>query len=294
MSQDHAAVEQWLFEQFATAIGNVFEAMAGARPKVTWEPAKSLPEQAGVTWRQPYPPLAGHLFAAVTEEDAAACGNHILVAAGVDDGTAEDLESTYIETLGQALSSVASFLTTRIQREVTTTGGEETGAMPEEAVWATISLKLGERTHQISIGLEPALIDSLLAADAELAAPAPAAKPPAASGHTGPSASPGAPATSESEMDRGPGQAEYSTFDLLLDVEMPVTVSFGRARVALKEVIKLTTGSIVELDRAVAEPVDVVVNNCVIARGEVVVVEGNFGVRIQQVVSRSERLRTLQ
>ena len=70
-------------------------------------------------------------------------------------------------------------------------------------------------------------------------------------------------------------------------------MSFGRAQVPLKDVLKLTTGSVVELNRAVSEPVEVIVNNCVIARGEVVVVEGNFGVRIQQVISRQERLRTL-
>lgn len=89
-------------------------------------------------------------------------------------------------------------------------------------------------------------------------------------------------------------KAEGKTFDLLLDVELPVSVSFGRAQVPLKDVLKLTTGSIVELNRAIVEPVDIVVNNCVIARGEVVVVEGNFGVRIQHVVSRGERLRSVQ
>jgi flagellar motor switch protein FliN len=78
-----------------------------------------------------------------------------------------------------------------------------------------------------------------------------------------------------------------------LDVELPVRVSFGRAQVPLKEVLKLTTGSIVELNRSVSEPVEIIVNNCVVARGEVVVVEGNFGVRIQEVVSRQDRLRVL-
>jgi flagellar motor switch protein FliN/FliY len=82
--------------------------------------------------------------------------------------------------------------------------------------------------------------------------------------------------------------------DLLLDVELPVSVSFGRAQLLLKDVIKLTTGSIIELNRSISEPVDVIVNNCVIARGEVVVVEGNFGVRVHEVVSRQERLRTLK
>ena len=88
-------------------------------------------------------------------------------------------------------------------------------------------------------------------------------------------------------------QQDNRTMDLLLDVELPISVSFGRAHVPLKEVMKLTTGSIVELNRTISEPVDIIVNNCVIARGEVVVVEGNFGVRINEVISRQERLRTL-
>jgi flagellar motor switch protein FliN/FliY len=81
--------------------------------------------------------------------------------------------------------------------------------------------------------------------------------------------------------------------ELLYDVELPVAVSFGRAHLPLKEVVKLTSGSIVELNRAVAEPVELIVNNCVIARAEVVVVDGNYGVRILEIISQRERLRTL-
>jgi flagellar motor switch protein FliN/FliY len=81
------------------------------------------------------------------------------------------------------------------------------------------------------------------------------------------------------------------TFDLLLDVEMPVSVSFGRAQIRIQDVLKLLTGSIIELDRSVSEPVEVIVNNCVIARGVVVVADGNYGVRIDEVVSREERLQ---
>jgi flagellar motor switch protein FliN/FliY len=81
--------------------------------------------------------------------------------------------------------------------------------------------------------------------------------------------------------------------DVLLDLEMPVSVSFGSTRLALKDVAKLTSGSIVELNRNLSEPVDIVVNNCPIARGEVVVVDGNFAVRIKHVISKQERLRSL-
>jgi flagellar motor switch protein FliN/FliY len=62
----------------------------------------------------------------------------------------------------------------------------------------------------------------------------------------------------------------------------------------MRDVLKLSTGSIVELDRGVNEPVEVMVNRCLIARGEVVVVEGNYGVRIQEIASRQERLRSVQ
>jgi len=80
------------------------------------------------------------------------------------------------------------------------------------------------------------------------------------------------------------------TLDLLLDVELPVSVSFGKAQMPLQQVLKWTPGSIVELECGVNEPVEVVVNNCVIARGEVVVVDGNYGVRVQHIVSRAQRL----
>jgi flagellar motor switch protein FliN/FliY len=61
----------------------------------------------------------------------------------------------------------------------------------------------------------------------------------------------------------------------------------------LQEVLKLTAGSIIELNRTVDEPVEVIVNNCVVARGEVVVVEGNYGVRIHHIMSRQQRLENL-
>jgi flagellar motor switch protein FliN/FliY len=82
------------------------------------------------------------------------------------------------------------------------------------------------------------------------------------------------------------------TFDLLLDVALPVAVSFGRTQLQIREVLKLNSGSIIELNRLVNEPVDVVVNDSVIARGEVVVVDGNYGVRITQIASREDRIRT--
>ena len=86
------------------------------------------------------------------------------------------------------------------------------------------------------------------------------------------------------------GQAVPPTLDRLLDVELPLSVSFGRTNLPVQDILKLGSGSIVELNCQANELVDVVVNNCMIARGEVVVIEGNYGVRIREIISRGERM----
>jgi flagellar motor switch protein FliN/FliY len=73
--------------------------------------------------------------------------------------------------------------------------------------------------------------------------------------------------------------------DILHQVEMPVSVSFGRTHMQLKDLLALANGSVVQLDREVGDEVELRVNNCVIARGEVVDVDGNYGVRILEIAS---------
>jgi flagellar motor switch protein FliN/FliY len=81
--------------------------------------------------------------------------------------------------------------------------------------------------------------------------------------------------------------------DLLLDVELPITISFGETEMQLKDVLKLGVGSVIELDKSVNDPVTVIVNQKPIAKGEVVMVDGNYGVRILEVESTAERIRSL-
>lgn len=81
--------------------------------------------------------------------------------------------------------------------------------------------------------------------------------------------------------------------DLLLDVELPIRVSFGQTEMQLRDVFKLGAGSVIELDKSVNDPVAVIVNNKPIAKGEVVMVDGNYGVRILEVESTADRIRSL-
>lgn len=101
---------------------------------------------------------------------------------------------------------------------------------------------------------------------------------------------------SASFMDLEPVQISeqgQQNLDLLLDIPLKVTVELGRTKQTVEEVLDLSPGSIVELDKLAGEPVDVLVNNKLIAKGEVVVIDENFGVRITDIVSRKDRLMNL-
>jgi flagellar motor switch protein FliN/FliY len=84
-----------------------------------------------------------------------------------------------------------------------------------------------------------------------------------------------------------------TNIDLLLDVKMPVAIELGRTEMAISEILTLGPGSVVELDKLAGEPVDLLVNDKIVARGEVVVVDENFGVRITMLMSPEERLKSL-
>ena len=90
----------------------------------------------------------------------------------------------------------------------------------------------------------------------------------------------------------GRGQASTPTLDVLLDIELPVTLRFGGASLSLGEVMALASGSVIEFNRALDDPVEVLVNGRVVAHGQVVTVQGNYGIKIAEVASRRERLNT--
>ena len=82
--------------------------------------------------------------------------------------------------------------------------------------------------------------------------------------------------------------------DVILDVPVTLSLVVGRARIPIRNLLQLNQGSVVELERAAGEPLDVYVNDTLIAQGEVVVVNDRFGVRLTDVVSPSERIKRLR
>lgn len=89
-------------------------------------------------------------------------------------------------------------------------------------------------------------------------------------------------------------QNESRNLNLLLDIPLQVTVELGRTKRTVKDILELTSGSIIELDKLAGEPVDILVNNRHIAKGEVVVIDENFGVRITDILSQAQRIHNLR
>ena len=268
-----ADLGRWVVEQFAAKLAEVAGSMLGSSVTATLEgPSQELPADA-LAWEQSFDVADGcRMVVSATESAWEKLGGEALKAAGVDELDRDSVRGTYLEILSQALSGVASELGARLGRNISAVDGREIPVAPGD-VSQTVAVVLGDGAITIHAGVANSLIAAL--------------DPPPDDGGSL------APAEANALAERHELLDGSKTLDLLLDVELPVSVSFGRASVPLKDVLKLTSGSIVELNRGVTDPVELIVNNCVIARGEVVVVEGNYGVRIQQIVSARERLRTL-
>lgn len=261
----------WLAERWAEQLSAAIGSMTGAEAKVSLLDAGPpfTPEPGDLTWFQPFS-AAPHaaLCLVVGASVWKGLGGRVLEAAGLESADETEIRGTFLEILQQSLSPLATAMAARLGKEVACQDGELASSAPPDLQWhgAEVSLA-GETLGRVWLAGNSVLLDVL--------APQQSAPPPANSRAV--------------DADR----KAPATMDLLLEVELPVGVSFGRAQMKLKDAIKLTTGSIVELNRSINEPVEILVNNCVIARGEVVVVEGNYGIRIKQIVSREERLRTL-
>lgn len=98
----------------------------------------------------------------------------------------------------------------------------------------------------------------------------------------------------ELKEEEHPQANNEANLDVILDVTVTLSMEIGRTKISIRNLLKLNQGSVVELDRLAGEPMDVLVNNCLIAHGEVVVVNDKFGIRLTDVISAAERVKKLK
>jgi flagellar motor switch protein FliN len=284
---DALADTKQVLDQWAESLAQVLESMTDSRPEIHWQSDSGTASEAAMAagmgsqdavlwWEQAFqlgPDAAVWVGAPQTLWEHA--GTVTLKAAGLDTVDPGEARSTWFEILSQSLAAMARSIGALVGREVNTEPGVEQAPAPAVREWARVSVSLaGAPPGHLLVGFSAGLVAQLVPAVAE-------------------------PAPTQSTVVQTtalppPAPLKSRTMDLLLDVDLPVSISFGKAELPMKDVLKLTTGSIVELNRGVNDPVEVLVNHCLIARGEVVVVDGNYGVKIQEIASRQDRLRSIR
>jgi len=186
-------------------------------------------------------------------------GTRLTLAADRDDVAAVLAEGRVIEA-GQADAETVRELWSGILASVAARLGGGIGTSAADAPGEPCTLRLGGATMRMALRVTASAV--------------PASPPP-------PIAEPPAP------RPRG-------NFDLLLEVELDASVRFGSREMELRELLEMGPGDVVELDRHVADPVDLVVGDRIVARGEVVLVNGNFGLRVTEVAEPVRRLESIR
>jgi len=102
------------------------------------------------------------------------------------------------------------------------------------------------------------------------------------------------PAPEATDLNKTSDGAGYGNLDFVLDIPMMLTVELGRSQILINELLKLGRGSVIELSKLAGEPLDILANQRLIARGEVVVVNEKYGIRITEIISPAERVERLR
>jgi flagellar motor switch protein FliN len=269
MSNQLQAIAQGLAVEFAAVLGSLLgaDATSGAfEGAIT--PAWAIPcRMEG--------PTAGTFFLGISKPDASALAARLLMSEG--EPSDADIADALTEVGGQAFAAlVTKALVAGLAGSV---DRPRTSPTPPAALVGSFECTVDENlATRVICWFEAA---------AEKTATAPAA-----AATTSSSAPPAAGAAGAEKATGASGQTP-DNLDVILDIDMPLSVRFGEAVLSLDLLTRLGPGSLIELSRQPDDPVDVLINGRLVARGEVVVVSGNYGVRVTEVVSAAERLRSM-
>jgi flagellar motor switch protein FliN len=264
----------WLLDEWGQGLARAIQAMGAELPSFEKLSPGEKPEgEAALWWSQEFSLSPGQgLWIGATEAAWTEMGATTLRAVGIEPSNPVDVRDAYREILVQSLSNLGRSMTARCKQEVACLQGAFLAAPPDNGVAGFVRFQVGQGPAiSLCAMANPALLETLAAksAAAQTAAGQPETRTAAENGT----------------------ESAVAALRSLADLEMPISISFGTARVPLQDALMLKRGSLVALDQRADEPVEFRVNDRIIARGEIVVVDDSYAVRIVELVSRGERLR---
>lgn len=277
---DVVNVPDWLMSVWTNALADAVASMTSRRPAVTWQPEsnsgviESEPVWQEVSFNIVSAGPAGWLGASVA--DSRGLGALLLIEAGVDDADESLQEDTYSEVVNQAFSVLARALTERLGKEVL--------AKPLAPAPQAPSQEIGRFSVVITHDDTPA-IRSLLCFNQSFVAALEAAL--------------GAPVEQPADSRAEQRNAAIDNTEpkgilaLLLKIDLSVRIALARTLLPVSDVLRLTTGAIVELHQPIEDPAELIVNDHLLARGRIVVIGGSYGFEVTDLLDRGQMVRLL-
>lgn len=270
MSVDNEAIDQWL-DAWTQEFGRAVEMFSGQQPSIKYTRAKSLvPTEMGdlLWWKQSF-----HAQSTFENFIGAKEATWMAIGAAAGDPESEAAKAAYLEIISQAQHGTAAV--TGVQNGITVGAGDsQLDEAPDfhSLAYALVGIQLGgTELPSLAIAIDPKLGAYLQA-------------PQAAGTKAG-----GAEKALVPHVEHD-GGVMAPMLSRLMDLELPLSVALGRSKMPISEVLKVTAGSLIELDRNIGDYVELIVHGTVVARGEVVSVRGNYGVRIKEIISQQDRM----
>jgi len=263
------SADDFLCKEFCLAFGAVFEQTAGEAYALKRSdiPAPAVSSGALSYLLEFTGKLSGTASVQVDAHSAAVLATKLMGDPVTDSVTfLPEHEDALFEIVSQTAGGMATSLRTRFGTSEISVGRKQ-GAVPAASVTIMLGPASGADPVSIKLSADHALFDSIKASLSDSAEPA------GSISHDAPVS----PVTDTS--------SDHENLKLIMDVELDLTLRFGQRTLMLSEIADLTTGAVVELDRVVDEPVELLLGDRVIARGEVVIVDGNYGLRIIELAS---------
>ena len=248
-------VEAWS-KQLARSI----QVFGGSEPTVTWSRVNDLPpvESEDVFWwRQALQGASKFtMWIGAHESTWNAIGR------ASEDADSDDSKAAYLEIIAQTQQATASILSSALPEHLECRKGQVgSGPKSESVIYALIGVTIsGEQLPALMFVVEQSILDVLNTA-----------------GNFG------------EKIASGTGQSGLM-LDRLLNLEMPISVALGRTQMPIRDLLKVVSGSVIELDQGVDDNADLIVHGTVVAKGEIVSIKGNYGIRIKELISQKDRI----
>ena len=250
------ATRSWVVQELADALQAALQAMTSLHPRISWQrldgiASEDTPEVESIWWAQAFTGLPSpSVWLGATVPTVNTLGKAVLSASGMQDTSPEDARSACHELFAQAANSVAEKLSEHFTKPVKS-DGVTTANAPQGTLAATLAVELPALRDAVVLTMR--CHPDFLARLGEVLAPS------------------STPTVAPAERIR--------------DLELPVHAILGRTVVPLRDVFKLMVGSVIGIGKTVTDPVDLMVNDHVVARGQVVICKGSYGVKLTSQLS---------